>query len=113
MKILYFSPINTNVQKGDSTHFLEVAENLQHFGNKVLVICRGGRVKLRDLNFKYIPNIEIKYLTTLLVDLFSSLYLIFYLLILKPDIVYYRGVTLGGIISRIFNVPSVAEANGI
>ena len=113
MKILYFSPINTNVQKGDSTHFLEVAGNLQDFGNKVLVICQGGKGKLRDLNFKYIPNIEIKYLTTLLVDLFSSLYLIFYLLVHKPDIVYYRGVTLGGIISRIFNVPSVAEANGI
>lgn len=113
IKILYFSPINTNVQKGDSTHFLEVAENLQEFGNKILVICRGGKAKLRNLNFKYIPNIEIKYLTTLLVDLFSSLYLIFYVLVYKPDIVYYRGVTLGGIISRIFNVPSVAEANGI
>ena len=113
MKILYFAPINVNVQKGDSTHFLEVAGNLQDFGNKVLVICQGGKGKLRDLNFKYIPNIEIKYLTTLFVDLFSSLYLIFYLLVLKPDIVYYRGVTLGGIISRIFSVASVAEANGI
>jgi glycosyltransferase involved in cell wall biosynthesis len=113
MRILYFSPINTDVQKGDSIHFLEIGENLQHFGNKLLVVCRGGKSKLRNLNFKYIPNIEIKYLTTLLVDLFSSLYLIFYLLVLKPDIVYYRGVTLGGIISRLFNVPSVAEANGI
>jgi len=113
MKILYFSPININVQKGDSTHFLEIGEYLERFGHELLIICRGGKSKPRDLNFKYIPNIEIRYLTTLLVDLFSALYLIFYLLVFKPDIVYYRAVTLGGIISRVFNVPSVAEANGI
>ena len=112
MKILYLSPININVQKGDSTHFLEIGENLQQLGNKLLVICR-GKGKFRNLEFKYIPNIEIRYLTTLLVDLFSALYLVFCLLVFKPDIVYYRGVPMGGIISRIFDVPSVAEANGI
>jgi len=113
MKILYISPIKATGKKGDSTHFLEVGTNLQKFGNNILVICRGGRDKPRNLKVKYVPNVEIRNLITLITDFFLSVYLIFHLLIFKPDVVYYRGVTLGGIISRMFKVPSVAEADGI
>ncbi len=113
MKILYISPLNIRLQKGDSIHFLEMGGNLQQFGNELLVICRGEKAEPRNLKFKYIPIIEVRYLTTFLVDFLSTIHLIFFLLMFKPDILYYRGVTLGGVISRIFNVPSVAEANGI
>jgi len=37
---------------------------------------QGEKGKLRNLKFKYIPTIEIKYFTTLLVDFLSSIYLI-------------------------------------
>jgi glycosyltransferase involved in cell wall biosynthesis len=113
MKVLYISPINVCSTKGESIHFLEVGENLKNFGNDLLAICRGKQERSRKLNFRYIPNIQVSYLTTLLTELFLDLYLIFYLLIFKPHAVYYRGVALGGVISRIFRVPSVAEANGI
>jgi glycosyltransferase involved in cell wall biosynthesis len=113
MKLLYISPINIQLPKGESIHFLEIGKNLKNFGNDLLVICRGKQEKFIKLNIRFIPDIQFSYLTTLLTELFLSLYLIFYLLIFKPDVVYYRGVALGGVISRIFRVPSVAEANGI
>ena len=113
MKILYISPININIQMGDTNHFLEIGKNLQKFGNDLLAICRGKEGQFHDLNIKYVPKAEIKFLATLISELVLGIYLVFYLLIFKPDVVYYRGVSLGGIVSRIFKIPSVAEANGI
>jgi len=113
MKILYISPINIGAQRGDSIHFLEIGENLRRLHHELLVICKKGGRRPLNLNVRYFPNVEIKYLTTLVTDLLSFAYLFSYLFIYKPHVVYYRGVTLGGIISRIFGTPSVAEANGI
>ncbi|MFX1535014.1 MAG: glycosyltransferase family 4 protein, partial [Promethearchaeota archaeon] len=113
MKILYISPIKTTIRLGDSNHFLEIGENLQKFGNELLIICRGREEDFKGLNIKFIPNIEIKFFATIISEFFLTLYLIFHLLSFKPDVIYYRGVTLAGIISKIFEIPSVAEANGI
>jgi glycosyltransferase involved in cell wall biosynthesis len=113
MKIIYISPIHISAPKGDSIHFLEIGENLGRFGHELLVICRGEKEKPCNLNVKYIPNLEVKYITTILTEFWLSLYLVFYVLVFKPDIIYCRAVTLGGIISRIFRIPSVTEANGI
>jgi glycosyltransferase involved in cell wall biosynthesis len=113
MKVLYISPVRTSSRKGESTHFLELGKKLENHGNKLLIICREGKEKLHNLSVKYVPNIEIRYLTTFITDFLLSLYLIFYLLIFRPDVVYYRGVTLGGVFSRMFRIASVAEANGI
>jgi glycosyltransferase involved in cell wall biosynthesis len=113
MKILYISPIKTNVRLGDSNHFLEIGENLLKNGNELLIICRGKEEKFEHLNIKYVPTIEIRFFTTVISEFLLTLYLSFYLFTFKPDIVYYKGISLGGIVSRIFKIPSVAEANGI
>ena len=113
MKILYVSPIRIIEQKGEATHFLELGLNLQKRGNELLTICRGKGKRFQHLNMKYIPDVEIRYLTALITDFFISVYLAFYLLKFRPDVVYYRGVTFAGIASSILGVPSVAEADGI
>ncbi|ODS38990.1 MAG: hypothetical protein A7315_03000 [Candidatus Altiarchaeales archaeon WOR_SM1_79] len=113
MKILYISPINIATQGGQSNHFREIGENLQKLGNELLTICRGKGERFQHLNIKGIPNVEVSYLTPVIADFFLSFYLLYYVLSFRPDVVYYRGVTLGGIISRVLKIPSVAEANGI
>lgn len=113
MNILYISPVKITANQGDSTHFLELGKNLQQGGNSVLVICRGEKRSHRNLNVKFVPKVAIRYLDTLITDFFLALYLIYYLFVFKPDAVYYRGVVLGGIISRLLRFPSIAEANGI
>lgn len=133
MKILYISPVDITAPKGASTHFLEVGQNLRKFGNTLLTICQGKKGKIKDFKIKHSPNLNSQYIAEIgekkalrcvrklfikvrlavIADFLFPLYLIYYLLAFKPDIVYYRGVTLGGIVSRIFKVPSVAEANGI
>jgi glycosyltransferase involved in cell wall biosynthesis len=113
MKILYISPVKITSHKGESTHFLEVGRDLEKIGHKLLIICRGKRVNFRELNIKNIPDIEIKYFTTIILDLFFTICLSCYLLRFKPDVIYYRGVIFAGVFSRIFKIPSTAEANGI
>ena len=113
MRILYISPIRITAQEGESYHFLEIGENLHKFGNELMTICRGKGKRFQHLNAKFIPDFEIRYLTALITDFFMSVYLAFYLLKFRPEVVYYRGVTFAGIASRIFGVPSVAEADGI
>jgi len=92
---------------------MAIGGNLQKLGNELLTICCGKGKKFQYLHVKYVPHLGIPYLTALTTDFFLSLYLFYYILRFKPDVVYYRGVTLAGSISRIFKVASVAEANGI
>ena len=93
MNILYISPIQIASEQGDSTHFLELGENLKQYGNNVLVICRGEKLipQKSGINIKYMPNVNIKYLTTFATDCFIVLYLFFYIVFFKPDVIYYRG----------------------
>ena len=113
MKLLCISHTNISGQEGDSTHIREIALNLQKEGNNLLLICKGGRQNIYPINVVQLPSLEIKYLTSLFLDLLSIPYLFFYIKRFKPDIVYYREVATAGIVSWLFKVPSVAEANGI
>ena len=114
MKILYPSHVNMSEQReGNSIHLLEIALNLQKQGNDLLIICQGGKHISHLLPTKQIPSFRVRYLRSLFLDLVFIPYLLFYITKFKPDTVYYRDVSVGGIISWFLNVPSVAEANGI
>lgn len=113
MKILCISHAKISGQEGDSTHTLEMALNLQKQGNDLLLICQDGKQVFYSLKIVRLPGLRIKYLTSLFLDLISIPSLFFYIKRFKPDIVYYRDVTTGGIISWLLKISSVAEANGI
>jgi len=114
MKILYISTINLSLTKGETTHFTELGHNLEKMGNELLIICRGEKnQKYGFNNIRLIPQINASYLSIFFLDAILGLYLFFYILKFKPDAVYYRGITWGGIISRLLGIPSIAEANGI
>lgn len=113
MKILCVSHTNITGQEGDSTHIRELALNLQKLGNNLLLICQGGNQNCHFYKIVRLPNIKIKYLISLFLDLISIPYLFFYIKRFKPDIIYYRDVATAGIISWFFKMPCVAEANGI
>ncbi len=113
MKIIFITHSKISAQEGDSTHILEMALNLLRQGNDLLLICQGGKQISDTLKTRRLPGLRIKYLTSLFLDLISILYLFFYIRQFKPDIVYYRDVTMGGIVSWLLKVSSVAEANGI
>jgi len=100
-------------QEGDSIHFLEMALNLQKLGNDLLLICQGGKQISGSFKTGRLPSLRIKYLTSLFLDLISIPYLFFYIKRFKPDAVYYRDVATVWVISWLFKIPSVAEANGI
>lgn len=113
MKIIFISHATMSQLEGESIHVLEMALSLQKQGNDLLLMCQGGKRISHLLFSKQIPGFRIRYLTSLFLDLISIPYLFFYIKRFKPDIVYYREVATAGIVTWLFNVPSVAEANGI
>jgi glycosyltransferase involved in cell wall biosynthesis len=114
MRILSLSHVKmSKQQEGDSIHLLEMALSLQRHGNDLLIICQGGKHISHLIPTKQVPGFRMRYLTSFFLDLIFIPYLIFYIKKFNPDIVYYRDVSIVGILSWLLRVPSVAEANGI
>jgi glycosyltransferase involved in cell wall biosynthesis len=119
MKIIYISSEDMRKEGAGKTHFIEVAQNLVKLGNELLILLPGYQPRDRKnygLSVCYVPTFRKNVLSYLLYEINSLLYLTFYILNWKPDVIYLRqGLfeVFPPILARLFGVPYVIEKNGI
>jgi glycosyltransferase involved in cell wall biosynthesis len=119
MKIIYISSEDMRKEGAGKTHFIEVAQNLVKLGNELLILLPGYQPRDRKnygLSVCYVPTFRKNVLSYLLYEINSLLYLTFYILKWKPDVIYLRqGLfeVFPPILARLFGVPYVIEKNGI
>ena len=123
MKILYTSASVDIREKGlgGKTHFVEVAKNLKELGNNILVLVSGYSPRSKEnfgLNIKYIyiPAFPKRSVSYVWAEIFRFLYLSFYILKFRPEVIYGREDKWGfspPLLSFIFRVRYVVEVNGL
>lgn len=119
MKVIYLATEDMSKEGGGKTHFLEITQNLQKLGNKLVVILPkyfGCDKQDYGLNIKYIPTFKKNSFSYLLFEVLRIFYLIFYILTTNPDVIYARSGVLDAmppIISKIFGIPYFIEKNGV
>jgi len=119
MKIIYISSEDMRKEGAGKTHFIEVTQNLVKLGNELLILLPGYQPRDRKnygLSVCYVPTFRKNVLSYLLYEINSLLYLTFYILKWKPDVIYLRqGLfeVFPPILARLFGVPYVIEKNGI
>lgn len=121
MKILYICSADLSGEfgsLGSVRHIIEVSENLCHLGNRVKLIAPNYAryTHQTPIDIIYVPLIKIRFLRTIIFELLAPFFMIAYLLIWRPDIVYWRQAYLTlfpVLISRLFNKKILTEVNGL
>jgi len=121
MKILYICSADLSGQfgsLGSVRHIMEVSENLCHLGNRVKLIVPkyAGYPHATPVDIIYVPIIKIRFLRTLIHELLAPFFVMAYLWLWKPDMVYWRQAYLTifpVLLSRLFGKKILTEVNGL
>lgn len=121
MKILYICSSDLSGDTGSLgsvRHIFEVSENLCRLGNRIKLIAPKYKYYpySTPVEIVYVPLIKMRFLRTLFYELLSPLFIIFHILLWKPEIIYWRQSYLTFfpvLLSRLFNKKIIAEVNGL
>ena len=121
MKILYLCSADlsgTSGSLGSVRHIMEVSENLHRLGNEVRLIVPGYAryPHPTPVGITYVPIIKLRFLRTLIYELFSPFFVIFQLIFWRPYIVYWRQAYLTvfpALLSRLLGKVIITEVNGL
>lgn len=118
MKVFIICKINLNGKNAETTHLIEIAENLQRLGQEIIVFAPDiGKYYCRtSLDIKYVPAVKIsKLIQTLTFQFFLFFYLVYYILKVGPEILYLRlgpFTLVPALIAKLFRRRYVVEVNG-
>ncbi len=121
MKILYLCSADlsgTSGSLGSVRHIMEVSENLYRLGNEVRLIVPGYAryPHPTPVRIIYVPIIKLRFLRTLIYELFSPLFVMAQLVFWRPHIVYWRQAYLTvfpPLLSRLLGKVIITEVNGL
>lgn len=122
MKILYICSADLSGQfgsLGSVRHIMEVAENLLKLGHNLILIAPRFRKKYPDktsVRLTYVPLIPVRFFRTIIYELLSPLYMLFYIIIFHPQIIYWRQsyLTIAPVLlARLLGKKIVVEVNGV
>ncbi len=119
MKILYLGNEDMRKEGAGKTHFFEVANNFQKLNHEVTILLPGYFPIKRDkttLKVVYIPTLEKSIISYLIYEFLKVFYIIWYLIVLRYEVVYSRSALLDfmpGIISLLTKSRYFTERNGI
>jgi glycosyltransferase involved in cell wall biosynthesis len=121
MKILYLCSADlsgTFGSLGSVRHIIEVSENLSRLGNQVRLIVPGyARYPHQTpVRITYVPIIKVRFIRTLIYELFSPFFIIGQLIFWRPHIVYWRQSYLTifpALLSRLLGKKILTEVNGL
>jgi glycosyltransferase involved in cell wall biosynthesis len=121
MKILYLCSADLSGESGSLgsvRHIMEVCENLNHLGNRVTLIVPNYAPYPHStpIDIIYVPIVKVRYLRTLIYEVLAPFFIIAYLVILRPHIVYWRQAYLTVFpvfLSRLFGKKIITEVNGL
>ena len=118
MKIFYVCKINLSRHNAETKHLIELAENLERLGEKILIFAPdiGRYYRKTTLKIKYVPTQAF----TKVIQVFSYqfllfFYLVYYVIKIKPDIIYCRlgpFTLIPCLVSKMFRRPYISEVNG-
>lgn len=118
MRIFIICKINLSGKNAETTHLIEIAENLQRLGQEIIVFAPGiGKYYRRtSLDIKYVPAVKISRIIQTLTFQFSLFfYLVYYILKVAPEILYLRlgpFTLIPALIAKLFRKRYVVEVNG-
>ncbi len=121
MKILYLCSADlsgTSGSLGSVRHIMEVSENLYRLGNEVRLIVPGYAryPHPTPVRIAYVPIIKLRFLRTLIYELFSPFFIMVQLVFWRPHVVYWRQAYLTvfpALLSRLLGKAIITEVNGL
>ncbi|MBW2076844.1 MAG: hypothetical protein DRG87_05665 [Deltaproteobacteria bacterium] len=121
MKILYLCSADlsgTSGSLGSVRHIMEVSENLYRLGNEVRLIVPGYAryPHPTPVRIAYVPIIPLRFLRTLIYELFSPFFIMVQLVFWRPHVVYWRQAYLTvfpALLSRLLGKAIITEVNGL
>jgi len=122
MKILYVCSADLSGEYGSIgsvRHIMEVSENLLELGHDLVLLAPRFRKKYQDitnLRITYVPLIPLRFLRTISYELIAPLFILYFLLAFRPDIVYWRQAywTVAPVLlAKFFRKKIIVEVNGV
>jgi glycosyltransferase involved in cell wall biosynthesis len=121
MRILYLCSADlsgTSGSLGSVRHIMEVSENLYRLGNEVRLIVPGYAryPHPTPVRIAYVPIIKLRFLRTLIYELFSPFFIMVQLVFWRPHVVYWRQAYLTvfpALLSRLLGKVIITEVNGL
>jgi glycosyltransferase involved in cell wall biosynthesis len=121
MKILYICSADLSGETGSLgsvRHIMEVSENLNAQGNRVKLIVPKHAIYPHNtpVHIIYVPLIKVRFLRTLVYELLAPFFIIAYLILWRPHVVYWRQAYLTifpVLLSRLLAKKIVTEVNGL
>jgi glycosyltransferase involved in cell wall biosynthesis len=115
LKIIMIHSGELNLSTGGGIHTFELF-NLLSIKNKVICFASGSSENCNLTNIRYVPHVNIPGIRSLSYDLFLAVYLIYYCLFFKPDVIYVRKPGLifsPALIAKFFGIIYIIEMNGL
>lgn len=120
MDIFYICQVDLSGKVGSAgsvRHVMEICENLLKLGNRVTLIAPGyGKYQeATPVNIVYIPIVKTRYLRMISYEILSFIYCLIYLILNKPNIIYWRSsqlVVFPIFLSKILKLSILNEVNG-
>ncbi|MBA7507582.1 Phosphatidyl-myo-inositol mannosyltransferase [subsurface metagenome] len=117
MNICFIVPCDLATDNGGKTHTVELAENWQGFGHKVVIFPKGWRREgeLRDLRYIKVPYIPVKGFYEVSFSLSSLVLIVIYHLRFKFNVIYERKmlISLSVLAGKLLKIPVIVELNDI
>lgn len=115
MRILYVGRLDLGLEKGDTLHFLQLANALHQRGNELTVVAVGNKIlpDFQHLDYRLVPDAKVGKVSLIAKDLLILTRAYRLLRKREYDLVYQRGVPyLNSMASRLAT-PAIVEVNGI
>ncbi len=121
MRILYICSADLSGESGSLgsvRHIMEVCENLYRIGNRVALIVPNYAhyPHATPVDIIYVPIVKVRYLRSLIYELLAPFFVMAYLAIWRPHIVYWRQAYLTifpVFLSRLLGKKIIIEVNGL
>jgi glycosyltransferase involved in cell wall biosynthesis len=116
MKIIMDYGDTLDVAAGGTVHIIEVLRSLKKRNNVSCFVRKSENIKYKWQEIVYVPLLDKRFFRALSSQLVLFLYLFYYCIKIKPDIIYARqaGLTFSPVImSKLFRIPYAVEINGL
>lgn len=115
MKIFYISDINLKEKGVLKNHVFEIVRNFKKLGNDVILFLPNQKRSKEDIKIINVLALKKNVLRGISYNFFLFFYLIYYIFIYKPDVIYTRqnmSTFIPAVLSKIFSITYVTEVNG-
>lgn len=115
MRILYAGALDLGLEKGDTLHFVQLADALINRGHTLAVVAIGKKVNpaFEQFDLHLVPNIKLRKIGVLIRDVLIFAKTIRLMSECKFDLIYQRGIPYLNRQASYQKIPSIVEINGI